>query len=165
MLRYLYTDGIEFAPWGSVERHKARALEKISESYGIPKPFTQICLQTCRQGDEFPCPPCQFGLTLSLARHTRVEKAGVAADPTRPIQVQHHRRSLQRVHLLVSYPPLLRPVGFPWTDRYPELRELELRQLARVLLSSDSGPTLGLLKAKVRNYGQGELPHAEQYGH
>jgi len=38
MLRYLYTDEIEFAPWGSVERRKARALEKISESYGIPKP-------------------------------------------------------------------------------------------------------------------------------
>jgi len=37
MLRYLYTDEIEFAPWGSVERRKARALEKISESYGIPK--------------------------------------------------------------------------------------------------------------------------------
>ena len=38
MLRYLYTDEIEFAPWGSTERRKARALEKISESYGIPKP-------------------------------------------------------------------------------------------------------------------------------
>jgi len=38
MLRYLYTDEIEFAPWGSTEGRKARALEKISESYGIPKP-------------------------------------------------------------------------------------------------------------------------------
>ena len=38
MLRYLYIDEIEFAPWGSVERRKARALEKISESHGIPKP-------------------------------------------------------------------------------------------------------------------------------
>ena len=38
MLRYLYTDEIEFAPWGSAERRKARALEKIPESYGIPKP-------------------------------------------------------------------------------------------------------------------------------
>jgi hypothetical protein len=38
MLRYLYTDEIEFAPWGSTERRKARAVEKISESYGIPKP-------------------------------------------------------------------------------------------------------------------------------
>jgi len=38
LLRYLYTDEIEFAPWGSAERRKARALEKISESYGIPKP-------------------------------------------------------------------------------------------------------------------------------
>ena len=38
MLRYLYTDEIEFAPWGSTERRNARALEKISESYGIPKP-------------------------------------------------------------------------------------------------------------------------------
>jgi len=38
MLRYLYTDEIEFAPWGSVERRKAHSLKKISESYGIPRP-------------------------------------------------------------------------------------------------------------------------------
>jgi hypothetical protein len=49
----------------------------------------------------------------------------------------------------------------PTIDRYPELRELELRQLARVLLSSDSGPTLELLKTKVKSYAHGELQHAE----
>ena len=38
LLRYLYTDEIEFAPWGSGERRKDRSLEIISESYGIPKP-------------------------------------------------------------------------------------------------------------------------------
>lgn len=38
LLRYLYTDEIEFAPWGSTERREARALEEISNSYGIPKP-------------------------------------------------------------------------------------------------------------------------------
>jgi len=38
LLRYLYTGEIEFAPWGSEERRKARSLEKISESYGVPKP-------------------------------------------------------------------------------------------------------------------------------
>ena len=59
-------------------------------------------------------------------------------------------------------PLSLEPIRFPQTgDRYPELRELELRQLARVLLSSDSGPTLGLLKTKIKSYGHGELPHAE----
>jgi len=41
------------------------------------------------------------------------------------------------------------------------LRELELRQLARALLSSESGPTLGLLKAKINGYAHGEFPHAE----
>ena len=41
------------------------------------------------------------------------------------------------------------------------MRELELRQLARVLLSSSSGPTLELLKTKVKSYAHGELPHAE----
>ena len=53
--------------------------------------------------------------------------------------------------------------GHVLTDwrRYPELRDLELRQLARVLLSSDSGPTLGLLKTKIKSYGNGELQHAE----
>ena len=41
------------------------------------------------------------------------------------------------------------------------MRELELRQLARVLLSSDSGPTPELLKIKIKSYAHGELPHAE----
>ena len=61
----------------------------------------------------------------------------------------------------MRYPLLLWPVRFPRIYRYPELRELELRQLARVLLSSDSGPTLELLKAKVKSYAHGELSHAE----
>ena len=62
----------------------------------------------------------------------------------------------------MRYPLSLEPIRFPQTsDRYPELRELELRQLARVLLSSDSGPTLGSLKTKIKSYGHGELPHAE----
>ena len=34
-------------------------------------------------------------------------------------------------------------------------------QLARVLLSSNSSPTLELLKAKIKSYGHGGLPHAE----
>jgi len=61
----------------------------------------------------------------------------------------------------VRYPLLLRPVRFPRIYRYPELRELELRQLARALLSSDSDPTLEFLKTKVKSYAHGELPHAE----
>ena len=75
--------------------------------------------------------------------------------------MQHHRGSVQQAHVLVRYPLSLRLVTFPRIDRYPELRELELRQLARVLLSSDSGPTLELLKMKIKSYAHGELPHAE----
>ena len=57
----------------------------------------------------------------------------------------------------------LRPVRFILTiaDRYPELRELELRQLARVLLSPDSDLTLESLKTKIKSYAHGELAHAE----
>ena len=75
--------------------------------------------------------------------------------------MQHHRGSFQQVHLLVRHSLLLRTVRFPRTNRYPELRELELRQLARVLLSSDSGSTLGLLETKIKSYTRGQLPHAE----
>ena len=46
-------------------------------------------------------------------------------------------------------------------DRYPELRELELRQLARVLLSSDSESTLESFKRKVECYTHGKLPHGK----
>ena len=53
MLRYLYTNEIEFAPWGSAERRKARALEKISESYGIPKPSPK---SVYRLADKVTCP-------------------------------------------------------------------------------------------------------------
>ena len=49
--------------------------------------------------------------------------------------------------------------NFSLIDRYPELRELELRQLARVLLSSDSVPTVKSFKQKVKCYAHGELPH------
>ena len=62
---------------------------------------------------------------------------------------------------MVRCPLTLRPFKFLLTGRYPELRELELRQLARVLLSSDSDPTLGKLKAKIKSYTNGQLPHAE----
>ena len=41
------------------------------------------------------------------------------------------------------------------------MRELELKQLARVLLSSNPGPTLELLKMKIKSYAHGELLHAE----
>ena len=62
---------------------------------------------------------------------------------------------------MVRHPLSLGPVRFPHIDRYPELRELELRQLARVLLSSDSDSTLGLLKMRINGYAHGEFPHAE----
>ena len=75
--------------------------------------------------------------------------------------MQHHRGRFQQVHLLVRYPLCFRPIRFPWIYRYPELRELELRQLERVLLLSEPGPTPGLLKAKIKAYTHVELPHAE----
>lgn len=46
-------------------------------------------------------------------------------------------------------------------DRYPELRELELKQLTRALLSSNSDPTLRVLKTKIKSYASGQLLHAE----
>ena len=75
--------------------------------------------------------------------------------------MQHHRGTVQQVHLLVRYLLSLGPIRFPWIYRYPELRELELRQLEGVLLLSEPGPTPGLLRAKTKAYAHGELPHAE----
>ena len=56
---------------------------------------------------------------------------------------------------------LLGTLWFSLVGRYPEIRELELRQLARELVSSNSGPALQLLKEKIKRYAQGELPHAK----
>ena len=44
--------------------------------------------------------------------------------------------------------------------RYPELRELEVRQLARALLSVDSATTMQSLQKGIENYTHGRLPHA-----
>ena len=60
----------------------------------------------------------------------------------------------------MRYVPLIEPVRFSRIDRYPELRELELKQLARALLSSDSDPTVESLKEKIKIYTHGQLPHA-----
>ena len=160
LLRYLYTNEIEFAPWGSAERRKARILEETSELYGIPKPSPKSVYRLADKVTNSDVLSA-IGLTSSLVRHTRAERARVATDPTRPIQVQHYRGSFQQVHLLVRHPLSLRPVRFPRIYRYPELRELKLRQLARALLSSDSCLTLGYLKAKIKSYAHGKLPHAE----
>jgi len=97
----------------------------------------------------------------SLVQHSQVERARVATDQTRHIQVRYRRGTVQQIHLLVCCPLPLGSFKFLPVDRYPELRELELRQLARVVLSSDSGPTLGVLKTKIRSYASGGLPHAE----
>jgi hypothetical protein len=35
--RCLYAIETEFSPWGTAEKHKARALENMLGSYGIPK--------------------------------------------------------------------------------------------------------------------------------
>ena len=48
---------------------------------------------------------------------------------------------------------------FSLVGRYPELRELEIRELARTLLSSNSGPTLKSLKKKINRYTHGQLAH------
>ena len=53
-------------------------------------------------------------------------------------------------------------LDFSHVDRYPELRELELRQLARTLLSPNSDLTLESLKDKIHGYTHGKLPHAEK---
>lgn len=45
--------------------------------------------------------------------------------------------------------------------RYPELIELELRVLARTLLSSNPDHALELLKEKIESYAHGGLPHAK----
>jgi len=150
-----------FASWGSTERRKARSLEKISESYGIPKPSPKSVYRLADMVTIFPCLYIELGLMLPLVQHPRVERARVETDPTRPIWVRYRRGVVQQVHLLVGCTLLLWQFKFLKLDRYPDLRELELRQLARVLLSSDSGPTLGALDVKIGSYTSGELSHAE----
>jgi len=68
----------------------------------------------------------------------------------------------QQVHISVRHSILLRRSGFSLHCRYPELRELELEQLAHTLLSTDSGPVLDALKDKIKVYTRGQLPHAKE---
>ena len=60
--------------------------------------------------------------------------------------------------LVVRFHEVLRS-QFSCPNRYPELRELELKQLARTLLSADSSSVLRALKVKIEAYSCGQLPH------
>jgi hypothetical protein len=53
-------------------------------------------------------------------------------------------------------------LNFSLVDRYPELRELEIRELARKLLSDGPGPILLSLERKIEWYTCGELPYAKR---
>ncbi|KAF9793441.1 hypothetical protein BJ322DRAFT_1155521 [Thelephora terrestris] len=127
LLRYLYTNEIGFAPWGSTERRKARAEEAISEPYGIPKPSPKSIY---RLADKFDIPELK-------------------------------KLALRQIQQDLSRCNITEEVFSKYTSWYPELRELELRQLARVLLSSDSGSTLASFKEKVKCYTHGNLPHGK----
>ena len=50
--------------------------------------------------------------------------------------------------------------GFSLVDRYPAIKGIELKHLARALLASDSGATSQLFKENIKSYTHGKLPHA-----
>ena len=75
--------------------------------------------------------------------------------------MRHRGGGVQQVYLSVSCPIPLWWSEFSCHCRYPELRELELKQLARALLSTDSGPALHALEDKIEAYSRGQLPHAK----
>jgi hypothetical protein len=67
-LRYLYTNEIEFAPWGSAERRKARAIKTTPESYGIPKPSPKSIYRLASKVGWSLCGLRVLGLTLSVVQ-------------------------------------------------------------------------------------------------
>ena len=75
--------------------------------------------------------------------------------------MRHCGGGIQQVHLSVRHLILLGRTEFSHRCRYPDIRELELKQLARVLLSTDSSPALHALKDKIKAYTAGQLPHAK----
>ena len=75
--------------------------------------------------------------------------------------MRYRGRGVQQVYLSVRRLILRGCTEFTLRHRYPEIRELELKKLARVLLSTDSSPTLHALKDKIKKYTAGQLPHAE----
>jgi hypothetical protein len=100
-------------------------------------------------------------LTSSPVRHTGTEGIGVATDQMRSLQVRHCGGGFQRVYLAVRRPTLIRLSESSPRCRYPELRELELKQLARTLSSKDSNLALHTLKDKIKAYTRGQLPRAK----
>ena len=75
--------------------------------------------------------------------------------------MQHRRGTVQQIHFVVRCRLLLARSVSHLYDRYLEIRELELRELARVLLSSNSSPTSQSLKEKIKSYTNGKLPHTK----
>ena len=58
-------------------------------------------------------------------------------------------------------PASLRAIDFSPVDRYPELRELEIKEFASTLLSGGPGRASRALEGKIWEYTRGELPHAK----
>ena len=75
--------------------------------------------------------------------------------------MRHCGGDVQQIHLWVRRLTLLLRVWYSPDCRYPELRKLEIKQLARTLLSGDSSPALHALKDKIKAYAGGRLPHAK----
>ena len=74
--------------------------------------------------------------------------------------MRHYGGGIQRVHLSVGHPLLQHQPESSPRYRYPELRKLELKQLARKLLSGSSSARRAL-KDKIQAYSYGKLPHAK----
>ena len=75
--------------------------------------------------------------------------------------MRHYRGGVQQVYLSVCRLTLIWWPEFSPYCRYPELREIELKQLARTLLSTDSSSPLRALQDKIEAYTSGQLPHAK----
>ena len=73
----------------------------------------------------------------------------------------HCGGGVQQVHLSVCHSILIQGSKSSPRYRYPELRELELKQLAWTLLSMDPNLALHALKDKIRASTRGQFPYAK----
>ena len=160
---YLYTDEIDFAPFGSRVNRELRIPELVSEEADtIPRPSPKSVYRIAdmvrvnNHGGDYKliAPVRQYDLPKLKDLAFESIRGGVkSCDAVE----ETFSKFASRLVCATS----LRTVGLSTVKtRYPEIVDLHVKNLASVLLSSESQEIQGQLDKKLRSFASGEIPHA-----
>ena len=160
---YLYTDEIDFAPFGSKANRELRIPELMSgEADTIPRPSPKSIYRIADMvrvnghSDDHK-------LTTSVRQYDIPKLKGLAFESIRSgiKSCDAVEETFSKFTSRLVYNSLLRIINpLMAHPRYPEIADLHVGNLASVLLSPNSQDIQERLNQKLRSFANGEIPHA-----